>query len=269
MICACFTRSEIGCERLETDDLRQLNFGCFFGDLVNVLADWWMRSQFDKAPEIAGSMLRTAFHESGQFMYNGEYGNGDDGTIWYEANPATTRPRTFFANPSLWDTLLSLRKVYRKVNTCGEEGRAAGVCVGGVYDAVVYSRAIIDLLGAWISCSWVFAHAYVASCFRMLHPVIGRGALSPHTTRWTKIAVHACFSFSSRSVPMRSGAEPEHACRYPCETICDHEDPYIFHGFKKDGMDVGGGPFYLCRHSPPRLNLDESSFYSISFYILL
>jgi hypothetical protein len=71
-------------------------------------------------------MLRTTFHESGQFMYQetmdggkGQYGTGDDGSIYYEADPATTRPFTFFANPSLSETILALRKVYRKVNTCG------------------------------------------------------------------------------------------------------------------------------------------------------
>ena len=33
-------------------------------------------------PLAAADWLRIAFHESGQFMWNGEYGTGDDGSMW-------------------------------------------------------------------------------------------------------------------------------------------------------------------------------------------
>jgi hypothetical protein len=33
-------------------------------------------------PLAAADWLRIAFHESGQFMWNGERGTGDDGSFW-------------------------------------------------------------------------------------------------------------------------------------------------------------------------------------------
>jgi hypothetical protein len=33
-------------------------------------------------PLAAADWLRIAFHESGQFMWNGERGSGDDGSFW-------------------------------------------------------------------------------------------------------------------------------------------------------------------------------------------
>ena len=84
-------------------------------------ANWMIKSEFSAASSLVGPAdhVRGSFHESGQFYTEGKFGDGDDGSFWYEVNKKTT-PKRFRVNAELWASQLNSRsKVYRKVNRCG------------------------------------------------------------------------------------------------------------------------------------------------------